>query len=83
MSLGRSSETSFGGSGLDDGTRKLLFCVGIEEELEKSRLYDEREPPALRGLVCGELYRAMIRSPRENMSAAAVNELSKIKSGEV
>jgi hypothetical protein len=34
------------------------------------------------GEVCGELYRAMMRSPRENISAAMFRLESRIKSGE-
>lgn len=69
------------GSGCED--MKLLALLGTEEAEEKARLYDEVLPLNSSGLLCGELYNAMMSIPRLNMSAAGVMLVSMTKSGEV
>lgn len=69
------------GSGCDD--MKLLALLGTDDEDEKARLYEEELPLNSNGLLCGELYSAMMSMPRLNMSAAGVMLLSMTKSGEV
>jgi hypothetical protein len=61
---------------------KLLFLLGTEEDDANARLYEEELPLNSKGLVCGELYNAMISIPRLNMSAAGVMLLSMTKSGD-
>lgn len=68
------------GSGREE--RNPLLAEGIVDEDVNSRLYDEMLEFACSGELCGELYRAMIRSPRENMSAAIFRFESSTKSGE-
>ena len=62
---------------------KLLVLFGTEEDDANARLYDEVLPLKSNGLLCGELYKAMINMPKLNMSAATVILLSKTKSGDV
>lgn len=69
------------GSGCED--IKLLFFVGVDDDDEKARLYEDELPLKSIGLLCGELYRAMISIPKLNMSAAGVTFPSMTKSGEV
>jgi hypothetical protein len=61
---------------------KLLFLLGTEEDDEKARLYADELPLNSNGLLCGELYSAMISSPKLNMSAAGLMLLSMTKSGD-
>lgn len=68
------------GRGRDD--KKELLAEGIVEEDVKSRLYVEMLELACKGEVCGELYRATIKRPNENISAAIFRFESNTKSGE-
>lgn len=61
---------------------KLLILLGTEEEDENARLYEDWLPWNSKGLLCGELYKAMMSRPSENMSAAGVMLPSMTKSGE-
>jgi len=61
---------------------KLLVLLGIEEAEENARLYEDELPLKSSGLLCGELYSAMINMPRLNISAAGVILLSMTKSGD-
>jgi hypothetical protein len=61
---------------------KLFVLLGTEEDEENARLYEEELPLNSNGLLCGELYSAIISIPRLNMSAAGVILLSMTKSGE-
>lgn len=60
----------------------MLLVEGIEDEEAKRRLYPEIEELACSGETWGELYKATIRRPSENMSAAVFRLLSSTKSGE-
>lgn len=68
------------GNGCD--AMKLFVLLGTEEDEENARLYEEELPLNSNGLLCGELYSAIISIPRLNMSAAGVILLSMTKSGE-
>jgi hypothetical protein len=68
------------GMGLDE--RKPLLAEGIVDEDENNLRYVVMLELVSRGEVCGELYRAIIRRPRENMSAATLRLESSTKSGE-
>jgi hypothetical protein len=70
---------SFGG---DLEERKPLLGDGIVDEDVNSLLYVGMLEFACNGEVCGELYRAIIKRPRENMSAAVFRFESRTKSGE-
>lgn len=69
------------GSGCED--MKLLVLFGTDEDDANARLYDDTLPLNSNGLVCGELYKAIISMPKLNMSAAGVTFPSTTKSGEV
>ena len=62
---------------------KLLVLLGTDDCDENARLYEEVLPWNSSGLLCGELYKAMINMPKENMSAAGVTLPSMTKSGEL
>jgi len=62
--------------------RKLLPIDGIVDEELNSLLYVDKLELLCSGDSWGELYRAIIRSPRENMSAAVFRFESSTKSGE-
>ena len=68
------------GRGRDE--RNPLLAAGMLEEDVNSLLYVVMLELVSNGEVCGELYRAMMRSPRENISAAMFRLESRIKSGE-
>jgi hypothetical protein len=72
--------TTSRGNGCED--MKLFVLLGTEEDEENARLYEDELPLKSNGLLCGELYSAMISMPRLNMSAAGVMLLSMTKSGE-
>jgi hypothetical protein len=59
-----------------------LLAEGIEEEDANSLLYVDTLELASSGEVCGELYRAIINNPKENISAATFRFESRTKSGE-
>lgn len=63
--------------------RKLLFCVGTEDDEENIRLYCDILKLVSIGLLCGELYMAIMMRPKLNMSAEGVRLVSSTKSGEV
>lgn len=69
------------GRGCED--MKLLLLFGTDEDDEKARLYDDVLPLNSSGLLCGELYNAMMSIPRLNISEALVILPSMTKSGEV
>ena len=77
---GKTLETRFFGKGRDD--IKLLLAEGVEEDDEKSLLYVVILEFVSRGDLCGELYKAIMRSPKENISAEIFRFVSKTKSGE-
>ena len=62
---------------------KLLVLLGTEDWAENTRLYEVVLPWNSSGLLCGELYKAIIIMPSENMSDAGVTLPSMTKSGEV
>jgi hypothetical protein len=68
------------GNGLEE--IKLLVAEGVEEDDEKSLLYVVMLELVSKGEWCGELYKATMRSPKENMSAKALRLLSKTRSGD-
>ena len=74
-------DTSSSGRGRED--RKLLLEVGVDDEELKSFLYVDAFELVCKGEVCGELYKAKITMPRENISAPNEMLLSSTKSGEV
>ncbi len=81
ISRGSTDDVRSLGIGLED--KKPLVAEGIDEEDAKSLLYAEILAFVCNGEVCGELYKAIINNPRENMSAAMLRFESKTKSGEV
>lgn len=78
---GRTEAVKSLGIGLDE--RKPLLADGIVEDDAKSLLYVDMEELACNGDMCGELYKAIMIRPRENMSAATLRLLSSTKSGDV
>jgi len=54
----------------------------MEDDELNSRLYVVTLEFACNGEVCGELYRAIIKSPKENISAPVLRFESSTKSGE-
>lgn len=62
---------------------KLFVLFGTDEDEAKARLYDDELPLNSKGLLCGELYKAIMSMPNENISAAGVTFPSIIKSGDV
>ena len=81
MSLGRTSESRPLGIGFE--LRKSLLCDGVEDGELSSFLYVDKFACVCKGETCGELYRAMMMSPKENRSAAADTLESMAKSGDV
>lgn len=81
MSRGSTCATRSLGSGLEDW--KLLFTVGIVELDWKNLLYADRLELHSSGDLCGELYSAIHKMPRENMSEDTLRLLSSTKSGDV
>ena len=79
----RSSTPCTTSRGIDCDDMKLFVLLGTEACDEKARLYEEVLPWNSSGLLCGELYKAMINMPNENMSAAGVTLPSITKSGDV
>lgn len=69
--------------GIGRDERKPLLAEGMDEEDANSLLYVETLALVCSGEVCGELYRAIINRPRENISAAMFRFESSTKSGEV
>jgi hypothetical protein len=61
---------------------KLLLLLGTELDVENALLYADWLPLNSRGLRWGELYRARMSNPRENMSADTVTFPSMTKSGD-
>jgi hypothetical protein len=62
--------------------RKLLLADGMVDCDVNIRLYVDMLELVCNGEVCGELYRATINNPKENMSAPTFKLESKTKSGE-
>ena len=80
MRRGNTEDVRSLGRGRDD--RNPLLAEGIVEEDANSLLYVVTLELACRGEACGELYRAIINNPNENMSAAKFRFESRTKSGE-
>lgn len=80
--ISRGSTDAVRSFGMGRDERKPLLGDGIVDEDENNLLYVVMLELASRGEVCGELYRATIRRPRENMSAAMLRLESRTKSGE-
>ena len=77
---GNTEDVNSFGTGLEQ--RKLLLAEGMEDDELNSRLYVVTLEFACNGEVCGELYRAIIKSPNENISAPVLRFESSTKSGE-
>jgi hypothetical protein len=60
-----------------------LLAEGIVDDEANNLLYVETLELAWSGEACGELYKAIIRRPSENISAAMFKLESKTKSGEL
>jgi hypothetical protein len=80
--MSRGSTLAVKSLGMGREERKLLLADGIVDWAENMRLYVEMLEFVCKGDACGELYRAMINNPIENMSAPTFKFESNTKSGE-
>jgi hypothetical protein len=78
----RGNTEDFKSFGIGRVQRKSFPADGIFDEEVKSLLYVDTLEFACIGEAWGELYKAIIRRPRENMSAPVFKFESSTKSGE-